>query len=158
MDKQDFALFLLMRKDMDSLRHTGKLIAQGAHAANHAASEIGRNKFGPTAMARFGTWEKSTEQGFGTTLVFGGIIDEGYERGLRIEDIRTIVECVKTAGHPAGIVIDPSYPLHDGDVIHGFPCETTGWLFGSKNRISIGIKGSGFVPTHREYMISTNFV
>lgn len=145
-EKQDFALFLLMRKDMESLHHTGKLIAQGAHAANYAAFEIGRNKFGPTAMARFGAWEKSTEQGYGVTLVFGGIIDEGYKRGLRIDDIRTIVECLKAAGHPAGIVTDPSYPLHDGDVIHGFPCETAGWFFGSKNEFQLILKNLTLYP------------
>lgn len=123
---------------MDSLRHTGKLIAQGAHAANYVSGEIGQNRFGATHMQRFALWERSTDQHFGTTIVFGGIIDRrGEKRALRIDDIRMIVACAKAVGHPAGIVTDPTYPLVDGEVTHGFPCETCGWLFGSKADLQI---------------------
>ncbi len=133
---QDFALFILMRKDMDSLNHAGKMVAQGAHAANHAASEIGKGAFGTTAMMNFSLWEKSTPQGFGTTLVFSGIVDNRKGlRGLSIYDITHIVDSARAFGIAAGLTHDPSYPLHDGGTVHGFPCDTCGWMFGSRDRL-----------------------
>lgn len=141
-ENQDFVLYLLVRKDMASLCHAGKMMAQCAHAANHAASEIGSNKFGAIAMSRFAAWEKSTPQHFGTTIVYGGIVApipgrSGTEqRVLRIDDIQTIVEHAKLSGHPAGIVTDPTYPLTDGQVVHAFPCQTVGWMFGLRKELA----------------------
>lgn len=131
----DFVLYILMRKDMESLDHAGKLIAQGAHAANMAAELIGRNTFSPTIMAQFAEWQKQTPSGFGTTIVFGGKgFDSAYP--LKIDDIKTVTEFVGKAGFASGIVTDPGYPLRDGKTMHSFPCETCGWIFGSKQALT----------------------
>src|SRR5688572_15156143 len=106
-ERQELVLYLLMRKDMDSLNHAGKMVAQGAHAANHAAFEIGHNKFGATAMTQFAQWEKSTTQGFGTTIVLSGIHTVKGSGRLTMSDITRIVEAAKARGIPAGITLDP---------------------------------------------------
>ena len=133
----DYALYLLMRKDMDSLNHAGKMVAQGAHAANHAAASIGQGKFGPVAMAAFAEWEKSTPQGFGTTLVVSSIVDRyGCRRALQLTDITMIVENAVSYGVPAGVTNDPTYPLFDGGTTHAFSCSTCGWVFGARKDIA----------------------
>ena len=137
MGENDYVLCLLIRKDMDSLQHAGKMIAQGAHAANHAAAEIGKGIFGTPPMMIFSQWEKSTAQGFGTTLIFSGIIDRRGHRGLTLDDITKIVDFAKGHGVAAGVTHDPSYPLHDGNTVHAIPCDTCGWLFGAKDQLSI---------------------
>jgi peptidyl-tRNA hydrolase len=128
----DFTLYLLMRKDMESFEHTGKMIAQGAHAANHAAEAIGSNQFGLDAMTQFAAWQKQTPQGFGTTIVFGGRDSHSGKVGLTIEDIRIVVANARRLNIPAAVINDPGYPLRDGETMHAFPCDTCGWLFGSK--------------------------
>jgi hypothetical protein len=132
----DFVLYILMRKDMDSLNHMGKAIAQGAHAANHAAALIGSGAFGPRAMTDFRVWEKETAQGFGTVIVLGGVYDHQVGVGIRLSDIKAVVEMAAAVGIAAGVTHDPSYPLQDGNVVHAFPCDTCGWLFGSKTQLA----------------------
>lgn len=131
----DFVLYLLMRKDMDSLNHTGKLIAQGAHAANHAAESISRNEFGPDAMMQFSKWQKQTTQGFGTTIVFGSVHSRYRHAGIALADIFRCVEHCHSAGFAAAVITDPTYPLQDGRTLHSFPCVTCGWVFGSREAL-----------------------
>ena len=136
----DLTLYILMRKDMESLDHTGKLIAQGAHAANHAAESISRNEFGPEVMMQFGLWQKQTPQGFGTTVVLGGCLQRsvrsaGVLEGITIGDINQIVGHCRSIGIAAAIITDPSYPLLDGKTLHAFPCDTCAWVFGSKQSL-----------------------
>ncbi len=134
----DGVLYILLRKDMDSLNHAGKMVAQGAHAANHAPAAIGSLAFGTALRTAWMAWEKSTPQGFGTTIVLGGIADVWDQfqrkpvRGLTIADIRVTVEAAVKVGYAGAIVNDPTYPLQDGKTLHGFPCDTCGWIFGSK--------------------------
>lgn len=128
----DFILYLFLRKDMDSLNHAGKMIAQGAHAANHAATAIAAGQFGAKVMQQFSQWEKQTSQGFGTTIVFGRVFD----RPLTIQDIRLLVEEATRFGFAAGVTHDPTYPLLDGKTLHTFPCDTCGWIFGSKAELA----------------------
>jgi hypothetical protein len=137
----DFVLYILLRHDMASLDHTGKLVAQGAHAANHAAESIARNEFGPTVMMQFDQWQKQTPQGFGTTIVFGGrnvvrpYADNPCDNvSLTIWDIRSRIEGLQKHGHAGAIITDPSYPIRDGNANHSFSCETCGWAFMEKSR------------------------
>lgn len=136
--EDDFVLYILMRKDMASLNHTGKAIAQAAHAANHAAESIGANEFGTSVMAQFAKWQKQSSQGFGTTLVMGRYHSRYVsDKPLIIQVIRKTVVQATQMGFAAAVVIDPSYPLQDGDTLHNFPCETCGWVFGSKESLSV---------------------
>jgi hypothetical protein len=141
-EKKEYVLYILMRKDMLSLNHAGKMVAQGAHAANHCASMISSSKFGPEIMAQFHAWENSTQQGFGTTIVLGTISDRApsgkqlLSRPLKISDIQSIIETALVGGFAAGITHDPSYPLQDGATMHQFPCDTCGWIFGTKKDLA----------------------
>jgi hypothetical protein len=129
----DFVLYILVRKDMESFNHCGKIAPQCAHAANHAAESIGHNEFGPTVMAEFSQWQKQTRQGFGTTIVLAGRF--GDDKGFTIKDIRKLVDAALKMECAAAIITDPEYPLQDGKTSHKFPCETVGWIFASKQAI-----------------------
>jgi hypothetical protein len=124
----DPILYIMIRKDMNSLNHAGKMVAQGAHAANHAADQLNRAKFGSENRTAFMAWEKSTDQAFGTTIVLGLVFDEP----LTMQAIEDTVRIAVNIGYAGGIIHDPTYPLHDGGVVHAFPCNTAGWIFGSK--------------------------
>lgn len=134
----DYVLYILMRKDMISLNHAGKMAAQCAHAANHATHLIGSGSFGPTVMAQFNKWETSTEQGFGTTIILGERANVAQSRlkPLTIDDIYLTVNSAKAGGFAAGITRDPSFPLLDGKVTHSIPCDTCGWVFGWKKDLA----------------------
>lgn len=127
---------------MSSLAHAGKLIAQGAHAANQAVCEIGKGQFGPKSMAQFQLWEKQTPTGFGTTIVLGG----SSGRGFAIDDIHMVVNTAIRSGFAAGITVDPGYPLNDGKTTHSFPCETCGWIFGSRSELTWVLAGCTLFP------------
>lgn len=136
--EDDLVLYILMRKDMASLNHTGKAIAQAAHAANHAAESIAQNQFGTAVMAQFSRWQKQSNQGFGTTLVMGGYHSRyNGDKPATIYDIRKTVGQATLLQYAAAVVIDPSYPLLDGSTLHNFPCETCGWVFGSKEALTV---------------------
>lgn len=125
---EDGILYILPRKDMNSLNHAGKMVAQGCHAANHAADQVGQAKFGAGNRTAWMTWEKSTPQAFGTTITLGAVFDTP----LAIDTIRQVVGAAVQMGYAGAVISDPTYPLLDGRVTHLFPCETVGWIFGSK--------------------------
>lgn len=129
-------LYILMRSDMDSL-NPGKMVAQGAHAANYFAFEMRkaaltvaeRGSTAPKGLQRatalFRQWETSTPQGFGVTICLD--VDE-YSLPL-------VVNAAHDMGMTAGIVHDPSYPLMDGKVLHLLPLNTCGFVFGDKPKL-----------------------
>jgi Peptidyl-tRNA hydrolase PTH2 len=125
---EDGMLYILIRKDMNSLNHAGKMVAQGAHAANHAADMLNNAKFGVDNRTAWMTWEKSTEQAFGSTIVLGKIFNDP----LTIQDIQDTVQVAIRLGYAGAIVHDPTYPLQDGQTLHSLPIDTCGWIFGSK--------------------------
>lgn len=124
----DGILYILLRKDMNSLNHAGKMVAQGCHAANHAGDQLAQAKFGAGNRAAWMMWEKCTSQAFGTTIVLGSVFDTP----LRIDTIRQVVAGAVQMGYAGAVITDPTYPLLDGKVTHAFPCETCGFIFGSK--------------------------
>lgn len=132
----DPLLYIMIRKDMNSLNHAGKMVAQGAHAANHAADQLNRGKFGVANRQAFMTWEKSTDQAFGATIVLGLCFDDP----MTIEAIRDTVQAALRMGYAGGVIHDPSYPLFDGGVTHLLPIDTGGWIFGSKLGLSPVLK------------------
>ena len=133
---EDGMLYIMIRKDMDSLNHAGKMVAQGAHAANNAADMLNMNKFGPDNRVAWMAWEKSTEQGFGSTIVLG----KTFTDPLTIQDIRDTVQAAISLGYAGAIVHDPTYPLQDGLTLHLIPVDTCGWIFGSKAGLACVLK------------------
>lgn len=149
---EDGVFYVLPRKDMDSLNHAGKMAAQVAHAAHHAADQIQQAAFGPENRTAWMNWEKSTEQGFGTTIVLGSLRADLGPVPLTMDRICGVVAGAKLMGYAAGIVHDPSYPLQDGQVTHLIPIDTCGWMFGSKLGLEpilryLGLHGESAKPT-----------
>ena len=140
-----------MRTDMKSL-NPGKAMAQAAHAANlcQDTMEALGSSYKPGDFERTGydLWQqwKGCEnkspsdipcqpgRGFGTTIVLDvydeftiNTIFEGFERigGLELE--------------PAFVaynkVLDSTYPVRDGDVVHTLPVITCAYVFCDRNSI-----------------------
>ena len=135
------ALYILMRSDLDSL-NPGKMVAQGAHAANQAAFEMRKlrervkhpNSGGATKtvandrlLDMFEQWETSTPDGFGVTLCLD----------VTGEELPLVVNAAQSCGFAAGVTHDPSYPLRDGGVTHSLPLDTCGYVFGNKPDLGI---------------------
>ena len=136
-------LYILMRSDLESL-NPGKMVAQGAHAANQFAYAMGKVRANVARMAdqdsdyraprhtielmaMFNQWETSTPQGFGVTItldVTGPILP-------------LVVEAAERMKLPAGVTHDPSYPIRDGSVTHLIPLDTCGYVFGDKPDLRI---------------------
>jgi hypothetical protein len=120
-------LYILMRSDLDSL-NPGKMVAQGAHAANQFTHEMDNL----VAMSGkdnhlYNQWKTSTPDGFGVTICLDVT---GYQLPL-------VVNLAKQAGIAAGVTHDPSYPLLDGKVLHSLPLDTCGYVFGDKSDLRI---------------------
>lgn len=110
----DAALYILMRSDMKSL-NAGKAMAQAAHAANQFAATAS------TAVPTLYTeWEGQTPDGFGTTIVLDATSGEC---------MYNVVEDAQDEGFLADIVLDPTYPISDGEVTHLIPVLTCGYVF-----------------------------
>jgi len=110
----DPVLYILMRQDMDSLT-SGKAMAQAAHAANQFVES-----FGNGLTPGYHDWKAMTDEGFGTTIVLA-VFGE--------TSLRYYLENALNLGHPAGMVLDPTYPVSDGDVMHLIPVNTCGYVF-----------------------------
>ena len=111
---EDFYLYILMRNDMDSL-NPGKMSAQAAHASNQFVKELPANS---SYRKEYKKW--AGQRGYGTTIVLAASEKE-------ISDI----VCAE-GEYPAGMVIDETYPLKDGETTHYFPCMTCGYTFGPR--------------------------
>lgn len=111
----DPTLYILMRNDMDSL-NPGKGMAQAAHAANHFTATIeSYSEF----QDEFNEWEKSTAQNFGRTIVLA----------VSSEELLKMTDAAGKAHLLYGLIIDPTYPLQDGDTTHLLSLMTCGWIF-----------------------------
>jgi peptidyl-tRNA hydrolase len=126
-EPKDPYLYILMRSDLASL-NPGKAVAQGAHAANQCAFEIGElTAESMDIINLFEQWQSSTPQGFGVTITLD----------VSGEQLPLVVDAAKRMGIAAGVTHDPSYPLQDGAVIHSIPLDTCGYVFGNKSDLSI---------------------
>lgn len=110
------ALYILMRTDMESLT-PGKAMAQAAHAANQFQSINIRDE--PTSGSQSAEWFNQGN-GFGTTIVLG--VDSERE-------MWEIVQAAIEDDFEAGVVMDSSYPLRDGKVVHLLPVNTCAYIF-----------------------------
>ncbi len=119
-------LYILMRNDMNSL-NPGKMVAQGAHAANQFSAWCERHAEDPMwadAHAMSLEWKEQAED-FGTTICLG----------VNGQTLTSAIAFLIGAGFPAGITHDPSYPFQDGETLHLLPLNTCGWVFGDKDEL-----------------------
>lgn len=133
-------LYILMPLDIPSM-NPGKAMAQASHASNafiYGTRQVPINYGTPQQPEyRLGwsdmdlgvhknvsntvdSWEESTPQGFGTTIVLG--IPEGTS-------LWSIVEEARSEGFIADVVVDPTYPIRDGRLTHYAPADTCAYVF-----------------------------
>ena len=109
-------LYILMRTDIHSLAG-GKGMAQAAHAANQFVAEAKKDKL-------FKAWEKQAGT-FGTTIVLAG---------GNLRDVEGTIEYAnRFEGLQTGLVVDPTFPVRDGDAILTAEVTVCGYVFGDKN-------------------------
>lgn len=127
-----WACHVLVRTDLKSL-NPGKVAAQVHHAGT---ALVCRHQNGSASQRHaLENWldsENVRGLGFGTVLVFAvagnepvdptPFPDESYYSQLTAEQrINKYVEMAIQQGDPAGLIIDPEFPVTDGKVIHKVP-------------------------------------
>ena len=117
----NYVLYVLMRTDLASM-NAGKAMAQSNHAYGALKKAI---KTRIALQPHYLAWMDSTPQEFGTTLVLGG-----SEREIGLAPDRAYGLAGKTS--VGGWVVDPTYPLRDGDVTHLINLRTCAFLFCKK--------------------------
>lgn len=114
-DTDPVILYLLMRTDLQSM-NPGKACAQAHHAAammlGSAEDEVVQE------------WRMQAGL-FGTVLTFG--VDE---KALYIS-----VRTAHTLNLRAGLVLDPSYPVRDGQFTHKLALMTCGYVLARKSQV-----------------------
>lgn len=124
----DLALYIVMRTDLASL-NAGKGMAQSAHAATALAEvRYGFLAGNPTFVEAYTTWIKQAGK-FGTTLTKDG------GRMKKIHDLhaRFIAQIAPQSDAVSyGLIVDPTYPLVDGDTVLEIELPTCSWYFGPR--------------------------
>lgn len=123
-------LYILMRTDLDSL-NPGKAIAQGSHATSLFENEMQGNQDDHMNLLSL-KWDSDCI-GFGTTIVLG--VPNERELKSRISEASDRSKVI------SDIVLDPTYPIKDGQAIHCLPLVTCGYIFGDKSDVEPFIKG-----------------
>ena len=123
-------LYILMRTDLDSL-NPGKAMAQASHASLMLEKRMGFLNESDFMVRNYKEW-KAQANGFGTTYVSGGTltqINKVIQRFARRPEIMT------------GWVIDPTYPVQDGKIVHQLAVNTCAFVFGIKSEcVSFGVE------------------
>jgi Peptidyl-tRNA hydrolase PTH2 len=111
-----YVLVILMRQDMESM-NPGKACAQAAHAANCFGEKNSES----------GPWnEWAEDRNFGTTLVYSCT-------GQDIDNLAANIAWSDKRVMDYDIIIDPTYPVRDGEVTHHVKIITCAYIFGRKN-------------------------
>lgn len=131
-------LYILMRNDVASLT-VGRQMAQASHAASAIASRmerlgrqipenrnIGVNR--TIAYECWLDWERSTKQGFGTTIVLSV-----SEKEMRDTITVALMARSQEKSFTAGIITDPTYAVKDGDITHIVSLDTCGYILGDRD-------------------------
>lgn len=124
-DRFDFVQYFLVRTDLESL-NPGKAMAQVAHAANLMVyniltSQTMRKKF----KYDLDIW--CSDRGYGTSVV----LDGGSE-----SNIQDVLDSIESSNVHYLWLIDPTYPLLDGEVVHHIPLKTCAYIFGRKKDVA----------------------
>lgn len=101
-------LYILVRTDMDSMT-PGRIAAQCAHAANQFVWYIPYTERA-SLKHHYEIWRKQTGNGYGTTVV----LNAGNKEQLQSVKAKLSMSNLYTYG----VVIDPEYPIRDGEVTH----------------------------------------
>ena len=121
-------LFIFVRSDLTSMT-PGKACAQVAHAASQAARRLHDDQAyqaweaaalsdrKPTSV-----YDKHTHESFGTTIVLNAGSGEQMDQ-LFFEKLEHYTTGCK------GMIVDPGYPVRDGEVTHLIELPTCVWLF-----------------------------
>lgn len=110
-----YRLHIIMRTDMASM-NPGKAMAHAAHAANDFDARIAHYMKDDPLVAGYLDWKD--DRSYGTTLAFGG----------KENDIMTVTGSHFEDGM-SGLVVDPTYPIRDGEITHHINIMTCGWVF-----------------------------
>lgn len=124
-------LYVIIRSDMDSMT-PGKAAAQVGHASTQAAILLTMNE-----NPIFNAWKNEAIlervktsrfpshafAGFGTQIVLDGGSGDNLEG-----EYYTLFD--DSPDFPAGMVVDPSYPIRDGSIVHHLEMLTCIWAFG----------------------------
>lgn len=120
----DPVLYILMRTDMASMT-PGMAAAQASHASLAFVNEYYRdNTKGPAGIAAFKKWSNSTDGGFGTTVVLAA---NGNTIDLMMAEYSVVP--LRLRGYVADVIIDPTYPVRDGDITHRVSVMTCAYVF-----------------------------
>lgn len=114
--------YILMRTDLESL-NPGKMAAQACHAANLSFKRL----VDVAPQHEIDSWTE--HRGFGTTIVLDCVDDQTILRA--IEDLYppTLHKDKMEGCLVAGSVVDPTYPIRDGKVVHHINLMTCGWAY-----------------------------
>ena len=147
MEKLDPALHILMRSDIKSM-NPGKAMAQASHASNAFVFKMQKviDEYFPesgmsnlnyhTLVSNFDAWKNSTNQGFGTALVYKATkADIDSVEKLTMADNLVLFEKI----------LDPTYPVQDGDERYYVPVITCAYLFGDRTHCKEYIKPRGTI-------------
>jgi hypothetical protein len=123
-------LYILMRDDMQSL-NPGKAMAQACHAANAFMHSVNGGfvssgfSLDTDTVSSARTWSRQTSQGFGTTITLAGKIADIEHTVLNMNSYYQ-VGAVPAFGE---LILDPTYPLLDGETLHLIPVVTCAYVF-----------------------------
>jgi len=122
-------LYILMRTDLNSL-NPGKAMAQAAHVGSafeaHFKMIMQMNSLDEAEKEQtsllnsaYQRWKCQTRQGFGTTIVLGGSMNQ----------IKNDVKWLESKGFLTSVIHDPTYPIADGTETHLIPLDTCAYVF-----------------------------
>lgn len=115
-------LYIVVRTDLTSMG-AGKCMAQVAHAANAFTHHLDTTilDFDNFTYQSVKRWKDQTTQGFGTTIVL--------ETNGGTDMLRSIVKRAESENFIADVVVDPTYPVNDGNKTHLVTLVTAAYVF-----------------------------
>lgn len=117
-------LYIIVRTNLGSF-NPGKKMAQAAHAANLFAKEAEIQAGYINSLYK--KWSTQTDQHFGTTIVLTHEGQTWYEVLKAVDNAIQLDRCL------ANIVVDPTYPINDGEITHLIELETCAYVFCDSN-------------------------
>lgn len=118
--------FVLMRTDLPDYL-PGKSMAQANHAGTLMYTDV-LLKDHPY-RTQFLQWLEEGGGGFGTCIV----------KGVTHRQLRDHISLAHHLGLIAGPVVDPEYPIRDGDMVTYARVTTCGYVFGPRDRCDLAV-------------------
>lgn len=123
--EEDVALYLLMRSDMKSL-NPGKACAQAHHAGTKVMCDYykGYQKLHEESLVERWMVNKC---GFSTVIVLS--VDS-------LEELEYLIKSADNMKHLSGKILDPTYPIKDGEFIHKIPVVSCGYIIAPRSEVN----------------------